>query len=60
LNTRTLQKIEKYRQANIACAEIILADAERYGGLESAICQWARLVIDAACEATEPASRSAA
>ena len=33
---------DMYRQKNLECAEIILADAMRYGGEESLMMRWAR------------------
>jgi hypothetical protein len=42
--TKSLGKVDRYRAGNIVAAEIILADAVRYGGEES-LMVWARRVL---------------
>lgn len=37
-------KRNKYERDNLACARLILADVERYGGELSLMVQWARIV----------------
>lgn len=41
-----LARIERYAAANRECAQIILAEPERYGGPESLMVQWARMILD--------------
>lgn len=44
---------------NLLAARIYLADPERYGGLDGAMCRWARLVIERIEEAQGvPAQRA--
>jgi hypothetical protein len=38
-------EVDRYRAGNIQAAEIILADAMRYGGDESLMVRWAKLVV---------------
>jgi hypothetical protein len=38
-------KIDRYREQNLEAAEIILADAIRYGGEGSLMVRWARSVV---------------
>lgn len=37
-----------YRADNETCARLVLADLERYGGPDSLMCQWARVIIERA------------
>ena len=37
---------DHYRAANETCARVILADVQRYGGPDSLMVVWARLVIE--------------
>jgi hypothetical protein len=39
---------ERYAGQNAAAARIIAADPAKYGGPDSLMCQWARLVIERA------------
>jgi hypothetical protein len=41
----TQKQIDRYRADNIVAAEIILADAVRYGGEDSLMVRWARLLV---------------
>jgi hypothetical protein len=43
--TSKQKQIDRYRAVNQEAAEIILADAVRYGGEESLMVRWARLVL---------------
>jgi hypothetical protein len=40
-----LEKIQQIERANLRCAEIILNDAEKYGGPTSLLVQWAWAVV---------------
>ena len=44
--SRQLARIQQYAAANRQCAQIILADAERYGGPESLMVRWAHMILD--------------
>jgi hypothetical protein len=46
--TNNQAKIDRGRVGNLEAAEIILADAVRYGGEESLMVRWARLVQNSA------------
>ncbi len=39
------QSVEKFDATNLDCARSILADPARYGGEESGMVRWARLVV---------------
>ena len=53
---KKLQRADEYTRKNLECAEIILADAQRYGGEESLMVQWARLVLEK--QKTKPVSET--
>jgi hypothetical protein len=38
----------QYRAANETCARLVLADLARYGGPDSLMGQWARLIVERA------------
>jgi hypothetical protein len=58
--TKSSGKVDRYRAGNLEVAEVILADTERYGGEESLMVRWARLVFNPAAERTTPTVRRAA
>ena len=49
-----LCKVEAYRQANEQCAAIVLAAVAKYGGEESLMVRWARLVLNPPTERSRP------
>jgi hypothetical protein len=42
----TVAKSDRYDSGNLASAELILSDTERWGGEASALVVWARLTIE--------------
>ncbi len=46
--------VEQHDQWNRECAQIILADIGRYGGEDSLMTRWARLVLNPPAERTTP------
>jgi len=49
-----------FEAGNQECARIILREVQRYGGEESLMVRWARLVLSRSAERTLPAIRRAA
>ena len=39
------RKVEQYTTGNLEAARLILADVERYGGPDSLMGQWAKLIV---------------
>jgi hypothetical protein len=41
-------KTEEFERRELASARLILDEPESYGGLESGLCKWARVLVDRA------------
>ena len=50
----TKQKTDTYQAANRETVQIVLADVPRFGGEESLMVRWARLVLNPPTERSRP------
>jgi hypothetical protein len=58
--TANQRKLEAYQQANRETAAIILENPEKFGGEESLLVRWARLVLRPPTERSRPKNVRAA